>query len=253
MIACLAAMAVLAGTVGDDSADPGPSVGEILREFAAAYSEVAPTHVAFVVGIEISPAGDSWYVSVAGDSAVDLNSGVHDAPAMIVTMSQETLRRIHRGAMTAFTAAAKASDADTAPLEVEFRPPAEKLADPKGTLLGFIRQFFVRSRPERILLGDEYSRVLHGAHAIPLYYASGFRSAWYKIEDGQHLNEPGDTNPFPQAFVVVSGRGRAKIGDATVDVRGGESYYIPPGSDHVLWPTPGGSLVVIWFAWGEGA
>jgi mannose-6-phosphate isomerase-like protein (cupin superfamily) len=73
------------------------------------------------------------------------------------------------------------------------------------------------------------------------------------IKEGQRLNEPGDTNPFPQAFVIVSGRGRAKIGNAEVDVRAGESYYIPPGSDHVLWPAIGERLELIWLAWGEGA
>jgi mannose-6-phosphate isomerase-like protein (cupin superfamily) len=253
MMVWLAAVAVLAGPAGDEGAEAAPSIEAMLREFTAAYSGVALTGVAFVVGIDISPPGDSWYVSVSGDSGVDLNQGVHEAPAMIIRMSQETLGHIHRGGMTAFTAAAKASGADTAPVETEFRPPAEQLADPKGTLLGFIQHFFVRSRPERILLGDEYSRVVHGAHAIPLYYATGFRSAWYKIKDGQHLNEPGDTNPYPQAFVIVSGQGRARIGDAEVEVRAGESYYIPPGSDHVLWPVPGEALEVIWLAWGEGA
>jgi mannose-6-phosphate isomerase-like protein (cupin superfamily) len=253
MIALLAVMVVVSGAVGEEGAGAAPTVREMLRDFTTAYSEVAPTDVAFVVGIDVSPPGDSWYVSVSGDSGVDLNQGVADAPAMIVRMSQETLEHIHRGRMTAFTAAAKGSGADTAPLEIEFGPPAEQLADPRGTLLGFIQHFFVRSRPERILLGDGYSRVVHGAHAIPLYYASGFRSAWYKIMDGQHLNEPGDTNPYPQAFIIVSGQGRAKIGDAELDVRAGESYYVPPDSDHVLWPAPGQSLVVIWLAWGKGA
>jgi mannose-6-phosphate isomerase-like protein (cupin superfamily) len=249
----LVAVAVLAGPAGGVGTDAAPSVGEMLRDFAASYSEVAPTDAAFVVGIDISPPGESWHVLVHGDSGVALRQGAHSAPAMIIRMSQETLTCLHTGAMTAFTAGAKATGADLAPLELEFQPSAQELADPKGTLLEFIQHFFVRSRPERIMLGESHSRVVHGAHAIPLYYASGFRSAWYKIKDGQRLNEPGDTNPFPQAFVIVSGRGRAKIGDVEVDVRAGESYYIPAGSDHVLWPASGDSLELIWFAWGEGA
>ncbi len=253
MLTWLVAAAVLVGPAGGEMGGADPSVEAMLREFATAYSEVAPTNLELAVGIEVSPPGESWYVSVSGDSGVNLSPGTHDAPAMIIRMSQETLGRIYHGSLTAFTAGAKASDAETAPLEVEFRLPAQGLADPKGALLGFIQHFFVRSRPERIPLAEEYSRVVHGAHAIPLYYATGFRSAWYKIEDGQHLNEPGDTNPFPQAFIVVSGQGRAKIGAAEAEVRAGESYYIPPGSDHVLWPVPGESLEVIWLAWGEGA
>jgi len=42
------------------------------------------------------------------------------------------------------------------------------------------------------------------------------------------LNEPGETNPFPQAFVFIVGEGYAKIGGVTVPVKAGEAYYIPP-------------------------
>ena len=251
IVACCMALLLLAGQVGDPA---GVSeIEEILREFVAAYSEAGPSDAAFVVQLDISPPGESWYVSVQAYGIVDLQRGRHDAPAMTISMSEDTLGKIHRGSMTAFTAGAKATGADVAPLELEFQTGAEQLVDPKGAMLGFIQHFFMRDRPERILLGEEHSRVVHGAHAIPLYYASGFRSAWYKVRDGQRLNEPGDTNPFPQAFVIISGRGRAKIGDAEVDVRSGESYYIPADSDHVLWSAPGESLEVIWFAWGEGA
>jgi mannose-6-phosphate isomerase-like protein (cupin superfamily) len=251
MVACFVALLCVAGQVGD--AAGASEVGEMLHEFAAVYSEAGPGDVAFVVQLDISPPGESWYVSVQADGIVDLQQGRHDAPAMTISMSEDTLGRIYRGSMTALTAGGKASGAEVAPLEVEFQTDAEQLVDPKGAMLGFIQHFFMRDRPERILLGEEHSRVVHGAHVIALYYASGFRSAWYKVKDGQRLNEPGDTNPFPQAFVIISGRGRAKIGDAEVDVRSGESYYIPADSDHVLWPAPGESLEVIWFAWGEGA
>lgn len=238
---CMAALLLVAGT------------GDILRDFTLTYAEELHSGDAFVVQLDISPPGERWYVSHDSTGHVDLQQGSHEAPVMTLTMSSETLGRIHGGEMTAFTAGGKASGADAAPLEVEFHAAAELLADPKGTMLGFLQHFFARERPERILLGEAHSRVVHGAHAIPLYYASGFRSAWYLVKDGQRLNEPGDTNPYPQAFVVMSGSGRAKIGDAEVQVRSGQSYYVPPDSDHVLWPAPGESLEVIWFAWGEGA
>ena len=253
VVAWLGALAVAVGGAGGAGGSGGPGIGEMLQEFTAAYSDVVPFDVAFVVQLDISPPGESWYVSIQDGGILDLRQGTHDMPAMTIAMSERTLGRVHQGDITAFTAGAKGSGADTAPLELEFHAAAEQLVDPRGTMLGFIQRFFVRERPERIMLGEEHSRVVHGAHAIPLYYASGFRSGWYKIRDGEHLNEPGDTNPYPQAFIIVSGCGRAKIGDAEVDVRSGESYYIPADADHVLWPAPGESLEVIWLAWGEGA
>ena len=248
----VATMLLVASVAGESHGSPS-EFAEMLHEFAAAFSETSPRDTAFTVQLEISPPGEFWHVSIQAEGTVHLHPGTHEAPAMTITMSKETLARIYEGKMTAFTAGAKGSGADSAPLELEFHAAAEQLPDPKGTMLGFIQHFFVRERPERILLGEEHSRVVHGAHAIPLYYATGFRSAWYKVKEGQTLNEPGDTNPYPQAFIIVSGQGRAKIGDAEIPVRAGESYYIPAGSDHVLSPAPGESLEVIWFAWGEGA
>ncbi len=46
----------------------------------------------------------------------------------------------------------------------------------------------------------------------PLFYVTGFRSAWYRVEKGQQLNKAGNTNPFPQGFVFIDGNGYAKIG-----------------------------------------
>jgi mannose-6-phosphate isomerase-like protein (cupin superfamily) len=245
--AWLVTLLLAMGTAGNSG------IGDMLRDFAHAYSEVPSDGVEFVVQLDISPPGESWYVSVEGKGTLDLQPGSHDAPAMRLVMSNETLGRIHAGEITAFTAGGKASGADVAPLEVEFDAAAEQLPNPKATMLGFIQHFFERERPERILLGEAHSRVVHGAHAIPMYYADGFRSAWYLVKDGQRLNEVGDTNPYPQAFIIISGQGRAKIGEIEIDVRSGESYYIPPDSDHVLWAAPGDSVEVLWLAWGEGA
>jgi mannose-6-phosphate isomerase-like protein (cupin superfamily) len=83
--------------------------------------------------------------------------------------------------------------------------------------------------------------------------APGMRSAWYLLKKDERLNEPGDINPFPQAFIFISGEGFAKIGDKTIRTKAGESYYIPPNSDHVVWTESKESLVLIFLAWGEGA
>jgi mannose-6-phosphate isomerase-like protein (cupin superfamily) len=168
-------------------------------------------------------------------------------------MSLDTLRSIYKGEMTAMTAGGKGSGTDSAPLEFEFTEAAMELDDPKQAAFHFLRHFFNRSKPEKVLLGEEHSRVVHGANVVALYYAPGFRSAWYMVKKGQRLNEPGDTNPFSQAFVIISGKGLSKIGEDTIEIRAGESYYVPPGSDHVIWTEDEEPLVLIWFGWGEGA
>lgn len=116
-----------------------------------------------------------------------------------------------------------------------------------------IQYFFAPQQPHRYLLGVSHARKVHGGMSVGLYYYPGFRSSQYTVAKGVRLNEPGDTNPFPQAFVFISGSGFALIGSDTVRVKAGESYLIPAGTDHVVWNESDEPLVLIWLAWGPGA
>jgi mannose-6-phosphate isomerase-like protein (cupin superfamily) len=151
------------------------------------------------------------------------------------------------------TAAAKTKISDYAPLNWKLPEGLKLTPEIMAKIYFFVQHFFNWRVPEKILLGEKYSRVVHGGHAVPLYYYPGLRSAWYLLRKGERLNEPGDTNPFPQAFIFIKGEGFAKIGDKTIEVKAGESYYIPPDSDHVVWTENDEPLVFIWLAWGKGA
>jgi mannose-6-phosphate isomerase-like protein (cupin superfamily) len=224
----------------------------ILSDMAESYSGEVPEEMAFEAQFSIDPGDEHWVIEV-GDGQAKLGRGPDTSAQFVFSLSLETLHSIYNGEMTAMTAGGKGSGADSAPLEFEFTEAAMELADPKGVAFHFLQHFFNRAEPEKILLGEEHSRVVHGANVCALYYAPGFRSAWYMVEKGQRLNEPGDTDPFPQAFVIISGEGLGKIGEETIEIRGGESYYVPPGSDHVIWTEGEEPLVLIWFGWGEGA
>ena len=82
---------------------------------------------------------------------------------------------------------------------------------------------------------EKRSRVIHDRNVITLYDHPGFGSGWFLLKKGERLNEPGDTNPFPRAAIFIDGRGFAKIGDKTAEMKAGESYYISPDLDHVVW------------------
>jgi len=232
---------------------PPPAQG-MLQDFVEHYRAFAPESLSFVVEIKLREPSETWRVVVSPGARVELLQGTEgDQPAFVFSMAGETLRRIHAGEIAALTAGGKALASDVAPLEVEFGEGAKALSAPQQAMLEFLQRFFNRESPERILLGTEHSRIVHGAHAIPLYYAPGFRSAWYRIVKGQRLNEEGDRNPFPQAFIIISGAGSARIGDRTVAIHAGESFYVPPASDHVVWTDNQDGLVLLWLAWGEGA
>lgn len=193
----------------------------------------------------------STYFLIVQNGEVMINNSLAEEVDVILTTTEKVLKNIYRGEITAFTAAGKAHITDDAPLNWEIVGGSSPEEIKK--IYYVVMHFFNTSKPEKIKLGEQYSRKVHGGHAIPLYYHPGFRSAWYMVKKDEQINEPGDVNPFPQAIVVINGKGYAKIGDQTVEINSNESYYIPPKSDHVIWTESEESLVLIWLAWGEGA
>jgi hypothetical protein len=104
--------------------------------------------------------------------------------------------------------------------------------------------------PEKVLLREQYSHLIHAGPAIPLYCYPGFCSTRYLVKKGECLNEPGERNEFPQSFIF--GQAFARIGDRVVEVKAGESYYIPPNSDHFVWTESDEPPVLIFLARDKG-
>jgi len=228
-------------------------VDEMLNVMANTFKNKIEDDFSAIAQFDIKDQKDSWHVIVKKGRSVIVGRGPHKQARFYFSATTDTLRLIYQGKMTAMTAAGKAKGSDNAPLNLELAEGLEFTPEIRTQLYTFLYRFFNPSLPERILLGEEYSRVVHGGHVVPLYYHPGFRSAWYLLKKGERLNEPGDTNPYPQAFIFIEGEGFGKIGDQTIRVKAGESYYIPPNSDHVVWTESDKPLVLIWLAWGEGA
>jgi hypothetical protein len=62
--------------------------------------------------------------------------------------------------MTGLTAAGKAKGSDTAPLEMKFGEGVEFTSAVREKLFTFIQHYFNRSIPEKVVLGEERSRVV---------------------------------------------------------------------------------------------
>jgi mannose-6-phosphate isomerase-like protein (cupin superfamily) len=229
------------------------AIEEILTAFGEAYHAALPESLELAVQFHFSEPDTAFHLDIEPGRAMTVRQGRHDAPAVSFALSGSTLARLHAGTLTAFTAAAKPSPNQPALMELTVHAAADALADPTNVILEFLQHYFTVERPERIRLERARSLLIHGVHAIPLYYGVGFRSAWYQVTPGQQLNEPGAGKPFPQAYIIIGGHGRARIGAAETDVRAGESYYVPPGADHIFWPAEDTALEVIWIAWGPGA
>lgn len=235
---------------------PNPEMSDteqMLNVMAENFKNKIDEEFSLIVQFDIKDEGTSWHVVVEKGRKVTVGKGSHHEAQFFFSTTTDALRLIYEGKMTAMTAGGKATGSDTAPLEFGWAEDLEFTPEVKIQVYTFLQHFFNPWVPEKVLLGEKHSRFLHGGHVVVLYYQPGFRSAWYMVKKGERLNEPGDTNPFPQAFIFIEGEGFAKIGDETVKVKAGESYYVPPNSDHVVWTESDEPLVLIWLAWGEGA
>jgi quercetin dioxygenase-like cupin family protein len=152
----------------------------------------------------------------------------------------------------------KELDTDFAPLDLDTQPGFQPDLATMQQLVKLAFHFWTRGFPERVRFGSHVNaRLLHGAHATLLYYQEGFRSGYFQIQPGEHVNDApiAQTNPFPTLFVLTSGKVTSRIGDTTCELVGGEAVYIGPGVRHEFWvdddAEEGGEGLIMMF--GEGA
>ena len=226
---------------------------EILSALTESYKRKGRPGSPITVSFDIVGEGEMWHLAVPPDGHIRLGSGDHPKSEFTIVVAAETLSQLASGNLSPLTAAGRESLRRPAPLGFRLPPGVEFSQAIYHRVVQFAQRFFNPLPNERIRIGENVSRVVHGGHVVALYADEGFRSAWYLLKPGQRLNEPGDTNPFPQAFVVLSGSGTARLNGQQVTLEADNAYYIPPGTEHTVEPLASSSLTLIWMAWGAGA
>ena len=142
----------------------------------------------------------------------ELFKGSTDSYNLSFSSTKEHYNKIFRGDMTAMTSMGQATSSDPIPLNFDIQ---KAISDNETNDFLFIAQRFFNTTPyDLVKLGEEHARIVHGGLAIPIFYQRtegiGVRSAWYQINKGEQVNEPGDTNPFPSVFYYYPGGGLCK-------------------------------------------
>jgi len=228
------------------------TAGEILRQMAESFAAKGCPGAPFAVTFEIDSGAETWQLSAAPTDAT-VESGAHPEPDFTVVTSTDVLRQLQAGEISPLTAAGRESLQQKTPLDFRLPEGASFTMDLYHRIVRFVQRFMNPAPGERIRMAETHSRVVHGGNVVGLFADTGFRSGWYKLKPGERLNEPGDTNPFPQAFVILSGSGKAQIGDETIELRPNTAYHIPPETEHVVQPSPEEPITLLWLAWGDGA
>lgn len=227
-------------------------VKKILETFTQSYVEKTHGLTEMSFGFLIDK-HEWWIVSIHSDRSFQIRQEKPTVPTFYFTASSVTLKEIASGSMRAPTAMAKARAHDRVPMDIAFMEGYE--LDEAFDLREFIFRYFSMNTIEKIMLGKQFARIVHGGYAIPLVYAKGLRTAWYRIEKNMIVNEdPQDqTNPFPTLVIATKGTGYAQIDGLTFSFSEGEAYYIPKNITHVFWTDSNEGLEFIIIMYGEGA
>ena len=195
------------------------------------------------VGIELTDTGDTATVVFGeGWRVVD---GLVD-PSVRITMSKSTFESIRDGEADAFALGGRSKMSERRPINFESIDPA-RVAEVMEVIKGMATFFFLPGRVKAKRLSLEMAGEAHGARPIPLVYWKDFRTAWYHVPQGAILNEEGEKDPWPQAFVVLKGSGTLKIGSEVMVLRTEHVYYIPRNSPHQIHAES--PVELIWIAW----
>lgn len=230
----------------------------IIEDFAKDYqNDVTFTKdVTFTVKVDDA----YWHVKAiakteASPAKVTVHDGKPEQPTFYFFTNIETLNKVDKGEMSAFTGAAKAFSTDYAPFDADvmegFTPDQNFIK----TLMSVYFHFWTKGFPERIPYGIDYTRFTHGAQASIFYYQPGFRSGYVAIKKGQHANEDekSKSNPFPTLLIAIKGEAKMIINGVASILPAGEAVLIPAGVKHEFMNDNNDLFEAILLMFGEGA
>ncbi len=244
---------VLALTVSISSANGNTSDFEtLLKGWSESFLTKVGEDYQDTLNFRLNDNNSHWYVTFSKGN-YSIHQGENPDAKFIFTADMETYRKLYKGKLSPITAIGRASINEPAPLDFILQNGMTvgnvNWSDAYFTLINF----FNPHPNNKIVLGQQYSRSVHGGNVIGLYYSVGFRSAWYHINKGEMLNEAGEKDPFEQSFIILKGSGYAKIGKDTIVVNENEAYYIRPNLEHKIWTESEEGVTLLWNAWGKEA
>jgi mannose-6-phosphate isomerase-like protein (cupin superfamily) len=220
---------------------PAAYVEAELRRLAEDYAR-DPQLIDVTFGVEVD--GNAWTVDATPGAngappQVTVTRGAPTVASWVDVMDGAVFRRIIDGRISILTASARANSAERVLVNprlvngFSFRQQAASNA-----YRSVLAHFWATGVPEVIPWGFEGSVVAHGAQTSILHYAQGFRSGWWGIRPGQHVNaDPSDqANPFPTLFIVMrGGTAMARLGGREMPLRDRTAIVIPAGMSHEFW------------------
>jgi mannose-6-phosphate isomerase-like protein (cupin superfamily) len=199
--------------------------------------------------------GGEFHTVVPPEGSAALAAGPGAGESIVFEMDMATLRKIDAGEWNAMTALAQERGDESTPMTAHFPAGFSWTPENRGLYMPFVFHFWNRDRPEIIRFGHGTTRRMHGAEGTLLYYDRDFRSAWFQLEEGVHVNANprSQRNPFPSLFIATRGSAHARIDGIEHRLREGEAVLVRAGVSHEFWTAPNECAEVILVMFGAGA
>ena len=195
------------------------------------------------VGIELTDTAETATLVLGEKQSVE--EGLQDI-AFKITLTSDILGKIMKREADAFALAGRSHIKEKRPIDFELldqkRFP-EIMETIKGLATFFLNPGKIKTKQLQLNLAGE----AHGARPIPIVYWKGLRYAWYHIPADSILNEDGEKDPWPQAFLVLKGNGKVHILDEVLELQPEVVYYIPRNCTHQVHAKE--DVELLWIAW----
>jgi len=167
-------------------------------------------------------------------------------PDFKISMKKQVLKDILEGEADVFALAARGRADEERPVAFEvYKKEREK--ELWETIKALLTYFFVPGKVKIRYLTPERAGYAHGAHPIPLVYWDGIRYSWLLVRSGEILNKDKERDPYPQAFMILKGKGKAVIGEEELEIKPDTTIYIPKNVIHQIIAEE--DVKLLWLAW----
>ncbi|UCH57974.1 MAG: cupin domain-containing protein [Candidatus Bathyarchaeota archaeon] len=219
----------------------GQILGHLIEDVEL-YADLLSAEGVVRVAVALTDTGEGATI-VVGDEIGVLEGSVD--PDIRLTMESGALREMLDGKADFGALISRSRMSDVRPINFQLMNPEKASAAIEA--LKTMGLLFPPGRIKVKELRRELAGDAHGAHPMPLVYWDGIRFAWYVIDAGEVLNEEGERDPYPQAMVILKGKGVISLDEVEMELRPGTVVYIPVNSVHRI--SAEEDVELLWLAW----
>ena len=168
---------------------------------------------------------------------VTLSQGKPNIPTWYFHFAnKDVLDNIDKKIWTASTASAKSFGSDIVGLNIRDLEGFNSGIKDDAIAYEVMEHFWKKGQAEITYFKRDGSLPTHGVDHVGLYTMKDKRIGWFSIGPEQAANnERGlDKGQVPNLIIFTKGKGRADMGDKSIEIKPGMSIFIPPYVKHVI-------------------